>query len=157
MKINEGCIFMATPYICAPPSATNINIYLFISGYSFKTKKWKGFRMYDILGLGSWWLRDLQADDDSEEHWTAAAGSGASSAEVIVHWLVSLNKKTSACTVAQYDDDPHSSLSIFYKHTYTRRKIRLIESNAKCRHLKKFTCKRTLRQVFLHWPTYIDI
>ncbi len=29
-----------------------------------------------------------------------------------------------------------------------RRKIRLIESNAKCRYLKKLTCKRTLRQVF---------
>ncbi len=30
-----------------------------------------------------------------------------------------------------------------------RRKIRLIEGNAKCRHLKKFTCKGTLRQVFI--------
>jgi hypothetical protein len=30
----------------------------------------------------------------------------------------------------------------------SRRKIRLIESNAKCRYLKKFTCKGTLRQVF---------
>jgi hypothetical protein len=29
-----------------------------------------------------------------------------------------------------------------------RRKIRLIESNAKCRYLKKLTCKVTLRQVF---------
>ncbi len=29
-----------------------------------------------------------------------------------------------------------------------RRKIRLIESNAKCHYLKKFTCKGTLRQVF---------
>jgi hypothetical protein len=29
-----------------------------------------------------------------------------------------------------------------------RRKIRLIESNAKCRYLKQFTCKRTFRQVF---------
>jgi hypothetical protein len=28
------------------------------------------------------------------------------------------------------------------------RKIRLIESNAKCCYLKKFTCKGTLRQVF---------
>jgi hypothetical protein len=28
-----------------------------------------------------------------------------------------------------------------------RRKIRLIEGNAKCRHLKKFTCKWTLLQV----------
>jgi hypothetical protein len=28
------------------------------------------------------------------------------------------------------------------------RKIRLIESNAKCRYLKKLTCKGTLRQVF---------
>jgi hypothetical protein len=30
-----------------------------------------------------------------------------------------------------------------------RRKIRLIEGNAKCRHLKKFMCKGTLRQVFI--------
>jgi hypothetical protein len=30
-----------------------------------------------------------------------------------------------------------------------RRKIRLKESNAKCRHIKKFTCKGTLRQVFI--------
>jgi hypothetical protein len=29
------------------------------------------------------------------------------------------------------------------------RKIRLIEGNAKCCHLKKFTCKGTLRQVFI--------
>ncbi len=29
-----------------------------------------------------------------------------------------------------------------------RRKIRLIESNAKCRYLRKLTCKGTLRQVF---------
>jgi hypothetical protein len=33
--------------------------------------------------------------------------------------------------------------------TYMRRKIRLIESSAKCRHLRKFTCKGTLRQVFI--------
>ncbi len=33
--------------------------------------------------------------------------------------------------------------------TYGRRKIRLIESNAKSRYLKKLTCKGTLRQVFL--------
>ncbi len=29
-----------------------------------------------------------------------------------------------------------------------RRKITLIESNAKCRYLKKLTCKETVRQVF---------
>ncbi len=29
----------------------------------------------------------------------------------------------------------------------SRRKITLIESNVKCRYLKKFTCKATLRQV----------
>jgi hypothetical protein len=29
-----------------------------------------------------------------------------------------------------------------------RRKIRLIESNVKCRYLKKLTCEGTLRQVF---------
>jgi hypothetical protein len=30
-----------------------------------------------------------------------------------------------------------------------RRNMRLIEGNEKCRHLKKLTCKRTLRQVFI--------
>jgi hypothetical protein len=29
------------------------------------------------------------------------------------------------------------------------RKIRLMESNGKCRYLKKLTCKETLRQVFI--------
>jgi hypothetical protein len=29
------------------------------------------------------------------------------------------------------------------------RKIKLIEGNAKCRHLKKLTCEGTLRQVFI--------
>ncbi len=32
---------------------------------------------------------------------------------------------------------------------FLRIKIRLIEGNAKCRHLKKFTCKGTLRQVVI--------
>jgi len=32
--------------------------------------------------------------------------------------------------------------------TRYRRKIRLIDNNAKCRHLTKFTCKGTLRHVF---------
>jgi hypothetical protein len=31
---------------------------------------------------------------------------------------------------------------------YVRRKIRLIESNARCLYLKELTCKGTLRQVF---------
>ena len=31
-----------------------------------------------------------------------------------------------------------------------RRKIRLIESNSKCRYLKKLTCKETLRQAFIY-------
>jgi hypothetical protein len=33
-------------------------------------------------------------------------------------------------------------------NTWGRRKIRLIESNAKCHYLKKLTCKGTLRQLF---------
>ncbi len=42
-----------------------------------------------------------------------------------------------------------SSKQVPYKH----RKIRLIEGNAKCRHLKKFTYKGTLRQVLIClWP-----
>jgi hypothetical protein len=31
-----------------------------------------------------------------------------------------------------------------------RREIRLIESNAKCGHLKKLTCKGTMRQVYIY-------
>jgi hypothetical protein len=31
---------------------------------------------------------------------------------------------------------------------WERRKIKLVEDNAKCRHLKKLICKGTLRQVF---------
>jgi hypothetical protein len=34
--------------------------------------------------------------------------------------------------------------------TDQRRKIRLIEGNAKSRHLKKLTCKGTVLQVFIH-------
>jgi hypothetical protein len=45
------------------------------------------------------------------------------------------------------------SLLSFYKkvpvrHAADRRKMRLIEKNAKCRYLKKLTCKGTLQQVF---------
>ncbi len=39
--------------------------------------------------------------------------------------------------------------TIAHHHSVTRRKIRLIEVNAKFRHLKKLTCKGTLRQVFI--------
>ncbi len=35
------------------------------------------------------------------------------------------------------------------RHGLHRRKIRLIEGNAKCRHLKRSVCKGTLRQVFI--------
>ncbi len=43
---------------------------------------------------------------------------------------------------------PTHALHIHLQVRLNRRKIRLIESNAKCRYLKKFTCKWTLRQVF---------
>jgi hypothetical protein len=33
--------------------------------------------------------------------------------------------------------------------TLERRQVRVIKGNAKCRHLKKFTCKGTLRKVFI--------
>jgi hypothetical protein len=33
--------------------------------------------------------------------------------------------------------------------THRCRKIRLVEGDAKCRHLKKFTCQGTLRQEFI--------
>ena len=29
--------------------------------------------------------------------------------------------------------------------------INFIDARAKCRHIKKFTCKGTLRQVFIDW------
>ncbi len=38
---------------------------------------------------------------------------------------------------------------LYSEHRRYRRKIRLTESNAKCRYLKKFTCKGTLRLVFI--------
>jgi hypothetical protein len=38
---------------------------------------------------------------------------------------------------------------IFQTFTVKRRKIRLIEGNAKCRYIKKLTCKGILRQVFI--------
>jgi hypothetical protein len=41
-----------------------------------------------------------------------------------------------------------SSAMILFLVTVQRRKIRLIECKAKCRYLKKLTCKGTLRQVF---------
>ncbi len=41
-------------------------------------------------------------------------------------------------------------LALFYFAVHARRrKIVLIKSNAKCRYQKKFTCKGTLRQVFI--------
>ncbi len=40
-------------------------------------------------------------------------------------------------------------LVFLYLITISRRKIRLTEGNAKCRHLKKLTCKGTLLQVFI--------
>jgi hypothetical protein len=45
---------------------------------------------------------------------------------------------------------PKTQVSVYFMVTLIRcrrRKIRLIEGNAKCRHLKKLTCKGTLRQV----------
>jgi hypothetical protein len=46
-----------------------------------------------------------------------------------------------------------SSINISKSHNPTdredSRKVRLIESNAKCRYLKKLTCKETWQQVFL--------
>ncbi len=39
------------------------------------------------------------------------------------------------------------------RYCSTRRKIRLLEGNAKCRHLKELNLKGTLRQVFISlWP-----
>ncbi len=44
----------------------------------------------------------------------------------------------------------YSFLRLFSRlYVLNRRKIRLIEGNAKSHHLKKFTCKETLRQVFI--------
>jgi hypothetical protein len=41
------------------------------------------------------------------------------------------------------------SLMLVSRIEFAHRKIRLIESNAKCIHLKKFSCKGTLRQLFI--------
>jgi hypothetical protein len=42
----------------------------------------------------------------------------------------------------------HLQIFLLFAESIQRRKIRLIESNAKCRYLKKWTCEGTLRQVF---------
>jgi hypothetical protein len=42
----------------------------------------------------------------------------------------------------------HFEILVFQQNRKNRRKMRLIEINAKCRYLKKLTSKRTLRQVF---------
>jgi hypothetical protein len=55
-----------------------------------------------------------------------------------------------AVSVVDFLVDLDSSL---YSMARYRRKKRLIEGNAKCSHLKKLTCKGTLRQVFIClWP-----
>ncbi len=46
------------------------------------------------------------------------------------------------------DGDGGVSTKMTARKILGRRKIRPIESNAKCRYLKKLTCKGTLRQVF---------
>ncbi len=43
----------------------------------------------------------------------------------------------------------HDRQVLFCNMPYRSRKIKLMESNAKCRQLKKLTCKGTLRQVFI--------
>jgi hypothetical protein len=43
----------------------------------------------------------------------------------------------------------HGILESPHYDSYYRRKIRLIEGNAKCHHLKKFTCNGTLRHVVI--------
>jgi hypothetical protein len=42
----------------------------------------------------------------------------------------------------------HLQIFLLFAESIQCRKIRLIESNAKCRYLKKWTCEGTLRQVF---------
>ncbi len=46
---------------------------------------------------------------------------------------------------------PHilGTLLSYMSYTWSHRKIRLKEGNAKCRHLKKLTCNGTWRQVFI--------
>jgi hypothetical protein len=56
--------------------------------------------------------------------------------------LLSLEKKF---RIFKSDFQQFGTTKIHQDH----RKIRLREGNAKCRHLKKFTCNGTLRQVFI--------
>ncbi len=48
----------------------------------------------------------------------------------------------------ELNSDPHFK-AVWICECFTCRKIRLLEGNAKYRHLKKVTCKGTLRQVFI--------
>ena len=64
------------------------------------------------------------------------------------------NNATTACTllytpVHSVHGNYLSTLLHHHSHGHWHRKIRLIEGNAKCLHLKKSTCKGTLRQVFI--------
>jgi hypothetical protein len=62
-------------------------------------------------------------------------------------WLQLLSAwESSICTV--HSHTPYSHLPTQKQNPTTRWKIRRIESNAKCRYLKKLTCKGTLQQVF---------
>jgi hypothetical protein len=66
-----------------------------------------------------------------------------SSRKVVLSFLVLMKVWRSKITV--YD----SSEILFLERAQHRREIRMIESNAKCRYLKKLACKGTLRQVFI--------
>jgi hypothetical protein len=44
---------------------------------------------------------------------------------------------------------PSQAWLLIWLHAWARRKIRLLEGNAKCRHLEKLTYKGTLRQMFI--------
>jgi hypothetical protein len=46
------------------------------------------------------------------------------------------------------DGNPTAVQVFLYNDVSKLRKRRLIEANAECRHLKKFTCKGTLREVY---------
>ncbi len=62
----------------------------------------------------------------------------SSKRDIVLFWLLTL-----CYWIRDWPPNAYTSFSL------GRRKIRLIEGNAKCRHLKKLTCKGTLRQVFI--------
>ena len=66
---------------CGKGSKRSFQHGLFEQVLSYQRSK-ECFKRYFSIGLGCWWLWDLQTNDDPEKHRASVAGAGAPSAEV---------------------------------------------------------------------------